>query len=210
MNIRPAQIDDALTAAELIQETMEGYGDVMLGLDDRARAVQVVAGFFRKANNRFSYRLTHLAEIGGHIAGLLLAFPGRDIFKLVLPMSWQIFSFYNPWELIRLAVRAPMAADGEETRPDEFYVSHLAVLPEFRRQGVGRALLNHADSLALASGLPKCSLCVDLDNPDAQHLYQSQGYQIEKTVNTPWLKNRLHTRGYHRMIKWNPRSGGLP
>ena len=201
MNIRPAKIEDALTAAELIQETMEGYGEVMLGLDDRGRAVQVIAGFFRKANNRFSYRLTYLAEISGRTAGLLLVFPGRDTFKLVLPMSWQILSFYNPWEMLRLAVRTPMAVDVEETRPDEFYVSHLAVLPEFRRQGVGRALLSHADRLAFASGLAKCALCVDIDNPNAQHLYQSHGYQVAKTVNTPWLKNRLHTRGYYRMVK---------
>lgn len=201
MNIRAAQIDDAPTAAELILETMEGYGEVMLGLDNRARAVKVIAGFFKKDNNRFSYRLTYLAEVGDRTAGLLLVFPGRDTFKLALPMSWQILSFYNPWELLRLAVRAPMAADGEETRPDEFYVSHLAVLPEFRRQGVGRALLGHADALGRACGLAKCSLCVDIDNPNAQQLYLSQGYQIVKTVNTPWLKNRLHTRGYHRMIK---------
>jgi len=201
MNIRPAQSDDAPTAAELIQETMEGYGDVMLGLDNRERALKVIAGFFRKANNRFSYRLASLAEVDGRTAGLLLAFSGRDTFKLVLPMSWQIFSFYNPWELLRLVARAPLAVDGEETRPDEFYVSHLAVLPEFRRQGVGRALLNHADTLARASGLAKCSLCVDIDNPNAQQLYLSQGFQMAKTVNTPWLKNRLHTRGYHRMIK---------
>lgn len=201
MNVRPARIEDALIAAELIQETMEGYGDVMLGLDDRERAVQVIAGFFRKANNRFSYRLTYLAEIDGQTAGLLLVFPGRDTFKLVLPMSWQILSFYNPWEMLRLAVRAPMAAEGEETKPDEFYVSHLAVLPEFRRQGVGRALLSHADTLAHASGFAKNSLCVDIDNLNAQHLYLSHGYQVVKTVNTPWLKNRLHTRGFHRMVK---------
>ncbi len=201
MNIRPAQIEDAPTAAELIQETMEGYGDVMLGLDKRERAVKTIAGFFKKANNRFSHRLTCLAEVDGRTAGLLLAFPGRNTFRLVLPMSWQILSFYNPWELLRLAVRAPLAADGEETRPDEFYVSHLAVLPEFRRQGVGRALLGHADGLARRAGLAKCSLCVDIDNPHAQQLYLSQGYQVAKTVNTPWLKNRLHTRGYQRMIK---------
>ena len=201
MNVRPARIEDALTAAELIQETMEGYGDVMLGLDDRGRAVQVIAGFFRKGNNRFSYRLTYLAEIDGQTAGLLLVFPGRDTFKLVLPMSWQILSFYNPWEVLRLAVRAPMAAVGEETRPDEFYVSHLAVLPEFRRQGVGRALLSHADTLARTAGMVKNSLCVDIDNLNAQHLYISHGYQVVKTVNTPWLKNRLHTRGFLRMVK---------
>lgn len=201
MNIRPAQIADAPTAAELIQETMEGYGDVMLGLDNRQRALKVIAGFFRKANNRFSYRLAHLAEVDGRTAGMLLAFPGRDILKLSLPMSWQILSFYNTWELLRLAVRAPLAADGEEARPDEFYISNLAVLPEFRRQGVGRALLGHADTLARSAGFAKCSLCVDIDNLHAQQLYLSQGYRMAKTVNTPWLKNRLHTRGYHRMIK---------
>jgi ribosomal protein S18 acetylase RimI-like enzyme len=201
MKIRSATIDDALTSAELIQETMEGYGDVILGLDNRGRAVKVIAGFFVKGNNRFSFRLTSLAEIDGRTAGLLLSFPGRDMFKLVLPMSWQILNLYNPWEMLRLAARAPMAVDGEETRPDEFYVSHLAVMPEFRNQGVGRSLLSHAEGLAMAAGLKKCSLCVDMDNPAAQNLYLSQGYHVVKTVSTPRLKTRLHTRGYHRMVK---------
>ncbi len=201
MNIRPAQIEDAPIAAELIQETQEGYSDVLLGLGDRARAVKVLAGFFRKGNNRFSYRLTHLAEMDGRVAGLLLVFPGRDFMKLIVPMAWQMLSFFNPWDLLRLALRTPMAFDGEETRPDEFYISHLAVLPEFRRQGVGRALLDHADELARAAGIHKCALCVDLDNPNAQRLYESQGYRVDKTVNTPWLKERLHTRGYQHRVK---------
>ena len=201
MHIRPAQIDDAPAAAELIQETQEGYGDALLGLGSRERAVEVVAGFFRKGNNRFSYRLTHLAETDGQIAGLLLVFPGRDALKLMVPMAWQILHFFNPWELLRVALRAPMAMDGEETRPDEFYIAHLAVLPEFRRQGVGRALLDHADKLAQAAGIHKCALCVDIDNPNAQSLYESQGYRVDRTVKTPWLKNRLNTRGYHHMVK---------
>jgi ribosomal protein S18 acetylase RimI-like enzyme len=121
--------------------------------------------------------------------------------RLTLPMAYQVFGIYNLTEILRLAVNVPLTAYGDETEGDEFYVSHLAVLPAFRRMGIGRALLVRADDLARTAGLEKCSLCVDIDNPNAQQLYLSQGYLVVKTVSTPDMEHKLHTRGYQRMVK---------
>lgn len=201
MEIRPGRKEDAPVAAELIQETMEGTGDVLLGLGDRTRAVQAIAGFFRYANNRFSHRVAHVAEVDGQVAGLLLAYPGRDLRRLMVPMALQMWSLYNFWDILRLSLRARMAAGGEECLPDEFFIAQLAVLPTFRKRGIGRALLVKADELGRAARLDKCSLCVDIDNPAAQKLYESHGYRVIKTISTPWLKDKLNTRGYRRMVK---------
>jgi ribosomal protein S18 acetylase RimI-like enzyme len=202
ITIRLGQIGDAAVAAELINETMGGFGDAILGMGDNQRAVRALGGLYGKSNNRFSYRRTYLALVDQQVAGLLLAFPGKDMGRLTLPLAYQVFGIYNLAEIIRLAINAPLTAYGDETEGDEFYVSHLAVLPAFRRMGIGRALLVHADDLAHTAGLEKCSLCVDIDNPNAQQLYVSQGYQLVKTViSTPDIERKLHTRGYQRMVK---------
>jgi ribosomal protein S18 acetylase RimI-like enzyme len=199
--IQPGQSDDAAVAAELIDETMGGFGDAILGMGDRQRALHAIAGFYQKPNNRFSYRHTYLALVDEQVAGLLLAFPGKDMGRLTLPMIYQAFGIYKLAEILYFVVHAPLAAYGEETEGDEFYISHLAVLPAFRRKGIGRALLVYADELAGKAGLDKCSLCVDIDNPNAQQLYLSQGYQVVKTVSTPAIERRLHSHGYQRMVK---------
>jgi ribosomal protein S18 acetylase RimI-like enzyme len=201
MNIRSARIEDSPAAAELISETMEGFGDAVLGFGDRQRSIKAIGKFFAKTGNRFSHRSTFMAEFMNQTAGLLLAFPGKDLGKLTLPMAYQIWSIYSLREVLKLAALAPKAATGEEARPDEFYIAHLAVFPQFRQRGIGRALLAYADELGLKAGFTKCSLCVDVDNPAAQKLYLSSGYRIVKSIFTPKLESRLHTRGYHRMIK---------
>ena len=55
------------------------------------------------------------------------------------------------------------------------YIHHMAVLEEFRDQGVGRLLLNEALAYASQIGIqPK--LEVHHANPRARHLYESAGF----------------------------------
>ncbi|HNZ06899.1 MAG TPA: GNAT family N-acetyltransferase [Candidatus Cloacimonadota bacterium] len=55
------------------------------------------------------------------------------------------------------------------------YIHHMAVLEEFRDQGVGRMLLNEALAYASEIGIqPK--LEVHHANPRARHLYESAGF----------------------------------
>jgi ribosomal protein S18 acetylase RimI-like enzyme len=59
---------------------------------------------------------------------------------------------------------------------DEGWVKHLAVLAEFRKRGVGRALLAAAFARYLANGRVSAGLGVDLANPtEAIRLYTGVG-----------------------------------
>ena len=59
----------------------------------------------------------------------------------------------------------------------ELYLDSLAVLPEYRRQGIAshliRATKEHADRI----GLPCVGLLVDKGNPDGEALSASIGFQ---------------------------------
>ena len=56
-------------------------------------------------------------------------------------------------------------------------VHDLAVLPEFRGQGVGRALLAGAEARARARGSAKLTLEVREDNARARRLYEAEGFR---------------------------------
>ncbi len=55
-------------------------------------------------------------------------------------------------------------------------VDQLAVVPEYRRHGVGRALMDASEQVARDHGLPRIELSVRSHNEGAQAFYASVGY----------------------------------
>ena len=65
----------------------------------------------------------------------------------------------------------------DETCAGEYYIDSLAVLPEYRGQGIAKKLmLLHIEHAAIL-GLPIATLLVDPDNPPALRLYESLGFK---------------------------------
>jgi mycothiol synthase len=64
----------------------------------------------------------------------------------------------------------------QSAETNEAWVKHLAVLPQFRRRGIGRALLAHAFEVYASKGRRAAGLGVDLANPtEAIRLYTGVG-----------------------------------
>ena len=57
------------------------------------------------------------------------------------------------------------------------YVDELRVSPEFRRKGIARMLMQKADELKLQQNAAGIRLYVNTENPGAQKLYESCGYE---------------------------------
>ena len=60
--------------------------------------------------------------------------------------------------------------------PGEYYLDTLAVLPEYRRRGIGRALLEDGIKRGIAAGYDLITLVVDSNMPDLIRLYESVGF----------------------------------
>jgi DNA-3-methyladenine glycosylase I len=87
-------------------------------------------------------------------------------------------------ELRRTFVEAAMEHIGkdhsgmdDETQTGELYLDSLAVLPEYRRQGIASRLLIATKERATRMGLPCVGLLVDKDNPDGEALYSFVGFR---------------------------------
>ncbi|NLD53626.1 MAG: GNAT family acetyltransferase [Burkholderiaceae bacterium] len=62
------------------------------------------------------------------------------------------------------------------------WVNYLAVAPEWRRSGFGRALMEHVESRLRERGCPKLNLQVRAANPDAVAFYRRLGYSPDEVV----------------------------
>jgi len=198
---RAASPQDAPCAAELIASTMDSFGEALFGLGDRQTLLRALASLFEHKGNRFSHEYTSLVEVGGQTAGLLLAFPGRRLTAASIKMVRALPEIYGWRQTLQLLWLALPAASMHEASADEFYIAHLATAPEFRRMGIGKYLLQTADKLARAKGLPKLSLIVKPDNQPAVHLYLTTGFETVAYIRTPRMAHSLHSSGHNRMVK---------
>jgi ribosomal protein S18 acetylase RimI-like enzyme len=62
-------------------------------------------------------------------------------------------------------------------------INYLGVAPEYRRQGLGRALMAEAEKRLLAAGCPKINLQVRGTNQEVIDFYRRLGYTVEDIIN---------------------------
>ncbi len=62
------------------------------------------------------------------------------------------------------------------------WINYLAVAPEVRRAGVGRALMERAEELLRAVGCPKINVQVRAGNTGAVEFYRHLGYRVDDVL----------------------------
>ncbi|MBQ8779254.1 MAG: GNAT family N-acetyltransferase [Alistipes sp.] len=120
----------------------------------------------RQESTQYSWRYALVAEVEGITAGAIVGYDGALLGKLR----------EGTYAVIREQIgRTPTIPD--ETEAGEFYLDSVGVWPEFRGLGVGRALLDALAEKAFAEGHERVGLIVDFDNPQAEKLYASLGFE---------------------------------
>ena len=109
------------------------------------------------------------------------AFIERECF----PSPWSLASLKseltNPCAVFFVARMNGEAAGyaGMHHVVDEGYITNIAVLPQYRRQGVAKALLENYFHYARAHGLRMITLEVRVSNAGAAAFYKNMGFRIE-------------------------------
>ena len=116
-------------------------------------------------DSQYSYKNALVAELDGKPAGSIIGYDGARLHELRKPL----------YELM-VAKFGSVRPVEDETSAGEFYVDSIAVLPEYRGRGVGRALLADLCRRVFAKGFTKVGLLVDVDNPRAEALYRKLGF----------------------------------
>ncbi len=201
VTIRPARLEDASLAADLIYLSMGVEIDWLFGQEPGYSTRDILIRLYQRKNNRISYPYACIAAWKGQEVGLLLAFPGKILRRLEWRTGLQLVPIFGLGGALRLVRRMPAYGDLVETQADEFYISNLAVLPAFQGRGVGQALLEHAEILARTAGLGKCSLIVSYAHEPARRLYEKIGYQTVQMYDILHPQIAEGSGGFQRMLK---------
>jgi ribosomal protein S18 acetylase RimI-like enzyme len=62
------------------------------------------------------------------------------------------------------------------------WVYYVAVDPEYRRRGIGSALMRRVESALAEAGCPKLNLQIRSSNAEVRSFYESLGYTVEDRI----------------------------
>jgi ribosomal protein S18 acetylase RimI-like enzyme len=120
--------------------------------------------------------------------------PDRDIDRKLADSPWGMLvgvEEVTPTEAPGPAdecVIATMMVGYDGHRGSVFY---LAVDPAHQGQGLGTALMDHAEAMLLERGCPKAHASVRADNHAVIGFYEARGYQVEDSAHAVTLGRRL-------------------
>lgn len=121
----------------------------------------------------YSWRNTLVATVGGAFAGSITSYPG-SIYKETRERTFSIAA-----EMPGTPRSGEM---DDETRPGEYYLDSLAVLPAFRGRGLGEELLLQAMEAGEALGFHTAALIVENGADGLVRLYSRCGFSVDKSA----------------------------
>ncbi len=120
----------------------------------------------------------YVAELEGKVVGTLTLVTGEERPTALWPVLRRHLSFVRAlWAFFILLLLGTAAPD-----PDTAVIEAVAVLPEARGRGVGRALMSQALEEARRAGRRRVALYVVEGNEPAVRLYASLGFRKERIV----------------------------
>lgn len=176
--VRPARIEDTTIIAEAVamaigdEKALQNY----CGED----YIAVLKEIARCENTQYSWRYAFVAEVDGVAAGAIVGYDGA-LLKELRDGTFTVLREY--------VGRVPHIPD--ETSKGEYYLDSIGILPKFRGMGIGRQLIEAFCDRAFAEGHERVGLIVDFNNPQAERLYRSLGFE------------RVGTREFFKHEMWH-------
>lgn len=128
---------------------------------------QLFTELAQRDDSQYSYLNTLVAVTdNGEAVGACISYDGAKLEELRKPF----------FEAVSRLLDKDMSDVQDETDSSEFYLDTLAVLPEYRKQGIASALLRASVEKARAAGKP-AGLLVEKENVRARRLYESLGFK---------------------------------
>jgi ribosomal protein S18 acetylase RimI-like enzyme len=181
ITIRDAKDGDAEAIAILLVQAGEGLYEFLLdGLIPDMAASDLLAHLVETGDSPFGWPECRVAEKDGKVIGMVNAFPVERLDEVDLDMV--------PSD--RGVHLAPLT---QMRDPGGFFINAMAVLPEYRGQGIGRRLVAEALGMAGAEGRKRASLLIWSTNTRAIKLYEEFGFSAIEHVDLPFHK-RLSAR----------------
>jgi len=168
-NAKPAY-EEGVVFARYLDLTTPLYR-VVLG----RRAADTIALAFTRPGHKFSFETTVFAERDGAIVGMISGYPTKQKHTPVDESRRNALGRRATRMRILTELLARKRWFLGRHAPGDFYVQGLAVDEQYRRQGVGAALIGAMEERARAAGSTRLTLNVAGRNVGARRLYTRSG-----------------------------------
>ena len=173
--IRDAREDDAEFLAQVILAAAHlsdmGADTANSTATDTPNGNGALTAICRRTDTLYSWRNARIACACGKRAGAMVSYPS-DSYNAARSITFP---------LLPGLTQAQIDATDIETLPGEWYLDSLAVLPEFRRAGIGKMLVMDAIERGRNAGYTQCTLLAEKSSTHLVEYYTRLGFAIESS-----------------------------
>lgn len=175
MNIiyRPATSSDSRFIATMIEISSDGIASLEWQQECAEQAgqtaVDVGSEWYASDEGDYSYRNCLIAETDRPV-GMILAFPitEKNLSKDAKPPPYKADDIYAPYKYLEAL--------------NSWYICGVAVIPEFRNQGIATQLINLSRELGQQQGFTNVSLIAVYEKSGLISFYESLGFKITRSA----------------------------
>jgi ribosomal protein S18 acetylase RimI-like enzyme len=177
--IRPPAPEESRIVAELVLQSDCGLLPALFG----PRVKDLVASLQASRRNPYAGGNT-LVVVGdtGAVVGALVGSRADAARRSELPTAALLLRWYGPAVLGRLPRLGRAGKALADLAPDDYYLSHIAVLPAWQGRGTGRDVLRAGEERARQQGARRVVLDVEEHNDRARAFYAREGYEQASRV----------------------------
>jgi len=201
--IRKGKIEDAQDFSHLVLLSASTFFPSLFG----SNAAKVMKNLFQQSGNFFSFEHSYFIEVNNKRAGMALGYNWEqkrqeELYTGLLLVKYLRWSFFT--QLPYLLKAQNIVGKFAES---EYYLSNIAIYPEFRGLGLGTKLLGTIEEEARKTGCKRMVLDVETDNKRAIKLYEKIEYSIEQK--SPIFKIRDKNFEFFKMSKDIEKKGNI-
>ncbi|KRM90387.1 N-acetyltransferase GCN5 [Liquorilactobacillus cacaonum DSM 21116] len=169
LQIRKATKKDAPAIVSLFNIIVDEMMLETIKRIDRSKLNIVIQNSFETPEFLGKWSQTYVATKNNLVVGFLYGYPAENEEK----MNDLMHSFLK---IAGLDSSLKIFTD-LETLPNEWYLNSIVVDPTYQNQGIGSELLALTNSIVKDQNIEKMGLNVDWENPRAEKLYKSLGFE---------------------------------
>ncbi len=192
--IREGKIEDKEDFVNLIIYTGEKLLYTIFGKNVR----EILKELYIRKNNQFSFEFTNFAIYNNITSGMVLSYSFEDLKRISINTCYLLIKIMKIHFIKNLEKFIKSFFKLSIIKKDEYYISNIAVYPEFRGFGIGRKLLLFIENKAKENNLKKLCLDVEKENKNAIEIYKNFGFIIDNEFNLTFHENIF---SFYRMIK---------
>jgi len=136
----------------------------------------VLQNLFRQRRNLFSFEHSYFIEIDSRKAGMLIGYDRQTQRREEWRTGLLLIKYMRLGFFTRILSLLKALSVVERAKNSGYYISNVAVYPEFRGNKLGTTLLLGVEGKAKSCGAEKITLDVGVDNEGAIRLYNRLGY----------------------------------